>query len=185
MKKNQDNILEEYQGRVLKKRGIRICFLLCGFMWASTSLMHSLTGFLHLPRSLTVNSTPPLPERIFFLCVLAVRKGAKYLTLAIASKNLCKKWHKTCRCAVDQIFVGSIHSISVSYIGQISKGLRESVYMWFTQWIYVVHKAMKPIIAAVFIFCLILWRTDVCDAGLLSQVAVWIRQIIISSSNPW
>lgn len=36
-------------------------FLLCGFMWAFTSLRHSLAGILYLPRCLTVNSTPPLP----------------------------------------------------------------------------------------------------------------------------
>lgn len=40
--RNQDTMLEEAKGRLLKMRGIRNCLLLCGFMWAFTSLIHLL-----------------------------------------------------------------------------------------------------------------------------------------------
>lgn len=39
-----------------------------------------------------------------------------------------------------------------------SEGRKEQVYLWVTRWIYVAHEGIKPIVAAIFIFCSIMWR---------------------------
>lgn len=183
-KRNQEPMLEDRGARIVERRGVRNWILLCGFTWASDSLIHSLvfcifqdvllsTAHLHFLRGFCFYLRAWCAKRFNIPLWWFFDKNDIRLVGVQQFKSLCANdAHKFCQ----------FNTFPVCQDGFEVKGWKERVYMWVTRWIYVAHEGIKPIIAAIFIFCSIMWRAGWPRLA-MPLFTVQTRQILIFSGH--
>lgn len=93
-RQNQKPMLENRDARIVERRGTRNWILLCGFTWASNSLIHSLVFCIFQDVLLSTAHLHFLRGFCFYLHAWC----AKGFNIPLWW-FFWQKWHKTCRCA--------------------------------------------------------------------------------------